>query len=158
MQALWMVLGAFFFATMSVAVKYASASFNTAELVLYRTDFQDLIESRVAEGRMFRGPSAVWFRMRYPLLEGEAPSAAQRVADAADSSNGISAVLDFRKYLFVNSDLTVNLLRQPQGEWVCVDAHTLLGPAGGGIAESRIFDALGLVGRATQSLAVRARE
>lgn len=36
MQALWMVLGAFFFATMSVAVKYASASFNTAELVLYR--------------------------------------------------------------------------------------------------------------------------
>lgn len=36
MQALWMVLGAFFFATMAVAVKYASASFNTAELVLYR--------------------------------------------------------------------------------------------------------------------------
>lgn len=36
MQALWMVLGAFFFATMSVAVKYASASFNAAELVLYR--------------------------------------------------------------------------------------------------------------------------
>lgn len=36
MQALWMVLGAFFFATMGVAVKYASASFNTAELVLYR--------------------------------------------------------------------------------------------------------------------------
>lgn len=119
--------------------------------------YQDLIESRVAEGRMFRGPSAVWFRMRYPLLEGETPSAAQRVAVAADSSNGISAVLDFRKYLFVNSDLTINLLRKPQGEWVCVDAHTLLGPAGGGIAESRIFDALGLVGRATQSLAVRAR-
>ena len=36
MQALWMVLGAFFFATMGVAVKYASASFNTFELVFYR--------------------------------------------------------------------------------------------------------------------------
>lgn len=36
MQALWMVLGAFFFATMGVAVKFASASFNTSELVLYR--------------------------------------------------------------------------------------------------------------------------
>jgi S-adenosylmethionine uptake transporter len=36
MQALWMVLGAFFFATMGVAVKYASASFSTFELVFYR--------------------------------------------------------------------------------------------------------------------------
>ncbi|MDH5205929.1 MAG: EamA/RhaT family transporter, partial [Hylemonella sp.] len=36
MQALWMVLGAFFFATMGVAVKYASDSFNTFELVFYR--------------------------------------------------------------------------------------------------------------------------
>ncbi|KAF1047084.1 DMT family transporter [Xylophilus sp.] len=36
MQALWMVLGAFFFSTMSVAVKYASAWFGAAELVFYR--------------------------------------------------------------------------------------------------------------------------
>ncbi|MBX3588251.1 MAG: DMT family transporter [Ramlibacter sp.] len=36
MQALWMVLGAFFFATMAVCVKYASAWFNSAELVFYR--------------------------------------------------------------------------------------------------------------------------
>jgi hypothetical protein len=121
------------------------------------TGYQDLIESRVAAGRMFRGPSAVWFHMRYPLLPGETPSGAQRVAVAADSSNGISAVLDFKGYLFVNSDLTVNLLRRPQGEWVCVDARTLLGPGGGGIAEAQIFDTSGLVGRATQSLAVRQR-
>lgn len=36
MQALWMVLGAFFFATMGVGVKLASANFNTFELVFYR--------------------------------------------------------------------------------------------------------------------------
>ena len=36
MQALWMVLGAFFFATMGVAVKFASDSFSIFELVLYR--------------------------------------------------------------------------------------------------------------------------
>jgi hypothetical protein len=123
-----------------------------------RIGYQDLIESRIAEGRMFRGPSAVWFRMRHPLLEGEVPSAVQRVAVAADSSNGISAVLDFKRYLFVNSDLTINLLRKPQGEWICIDARSFIGPTGGGLAESQIFDTLGLVGRATQSLAVRARE
>jgi S-adenosylmethionine uptake transporter len=36
MQALWMVLGSFFFATMAVCVKYASAWFTSAELVFYR--------------------------------------------------------------------------------------------------------------------------
>jgi S-adenosylmethionine uptake transporter len=36
MQALWMILGSFLFATMAVGIKYASASFGTAELVFYR--------------------------------------------------------------------------------------------------------------------------
>ncbi len=36
MQALWMLLGAAFFATMGVCVKYGSAHFNSAELVFYR--------------------------------------------------------------------------------------------------------------------------
>ena len=36
MQALWMVLAAFLFASMGVCVKTASAFFNTAELVCYR--------------------------------------------------------------------------------------------------------------------------
>ncbi len=36
MQALWMVLGAFFFASMAVCVKVASAWFSAAELVAYR--------------------------------------------------------------------------------------------------------------------------
>ena len=36
MQALWVLLAAFFFATMSVGVKVAGASFSIAELVFYR--------------------------------------------------------------------------------------------------------------------------
>ena len=122
------------------------------------TGIQDLIESRVAQGVFFRGPSAVWFRMRHPLVAGEETSALQLVAVAADSGNGISAILGFDKYTFVNSDLTVNLLRRPQGEWICIDARTLLGTNGAGLAEGQIFDTLGLVGRSTQSLAVRRRE
>jgi Thioesterase-like superfamily len=120
--------------------------------------YQDLIESRVAEGVFFRGPSAVWFRMRHPLVFGEEPSALQRVAVAADSGNGISGILDFKRYIYVNSDLTINLLRKAEGDWICIDARTLLGPNGGGLAEARIFDAQGLIGRSTQSLAIRLRE
>ncbi len=36
MQALWMLLGAAFFATMGVCIKFASPHFNSAELVFYR--------------------------------------------------------------------------------------------------------------------------
>ena len=119
--------------------------------------YSQLVEARVAAGEMFRGPCAVWFRLRHPIVAGEAPLPAERVAVAADSGNGISAILEFRKFLFVNSDLTINLLRQARGEWVCLEARTLLGPDSSGLAESRIYDAQGLIGRATQSLVVRPR-
>ena len=119
--------------------------------------YSDLVETRAARGTMFGGPCAIWFRLNHPLVAGEAPSAYQRVAVAADSGNGISAILDYQAYSFVNSDLTINLLRQPVGEWICLDARTHLGSNGCGMAESALYDEQGLIGRATQSLAVRSR-
>jgi hypothetical protein len=119
--------------------------------------YADLVENRIASGHFFRGRCASWFRLRHPLVEGEDTSGYQRVAVAADSGNGISAVLDFARYSFVNADLSIHLLRRPLGEWICVDARTLLAPNGCGLAESQLFDEQGLIGRATQSLAVRAR-
>jgi acyl-CoA thioesterase len=116
--------------------------------------YPDLVETRQAVGTMFSGPSAVWFRLQHPLIEGQAPSPYQRVAVAADSGNGISAILDFSAYMFVNSDLTINLLRRPVGEWICLDARTHLSSHGGGLTESSLFDVEGLIGCATQSLAV----
>lgn len=121
------------------------------------TGYADLVENRIASGAFFQGRCAAWFRLQRPLVENETPSGYQRVAVAADSGNGISAVLDFARYHFVNADLTINLLRRPVGEWICVDARTLLAPNGCGLAESQLFDETGLIGRATQSLAVRAR-
>jgi acyl-Coa thioesterase superfamily protein/acyl-CoA thioesterase superfamily protein len=119
--------------------------------------YADLVEVRVARGRLFDGPCAVWFRLSHPLVAGEAPSAIQRVAVAADSGNGISAILDWSRYSFVNSDLTINLLRRPVGEWIALDARTQFGADGGGLAESVLYDVDGPIGRATQTLALRAR-
>lgn len=120
--------------------------------------YQDYVEARTAQGVFFRGACAIWIRMRHPLVAGEEPSGLQRVAVAADSTNGVSSVLEFRRYMFVNSDLTINLLRRARGEWICIDAQTHIGPEGSGLAESRLFDVDGLIGRATQSLPVRLRE
>ncbi len=120
--------------------------------------YGDLVENRLAEGRFFDGPCAAWFRLRHPLVNGEAPSPYQRVAVAADSGNGISAALDFNRYSFVNCDLTVNLLRRPVGAWICLQARSVFGGQGCGVAESALFDEIGLIGRATQTLAVRLRD
>jgi hypothetical protein len=119
--------------------------------------YAELVENRIAAGHFFNGPCAAWFRMNHALIKGETPSPYQRVAIAADSGNGISAALDFDKYIFVNCDLTINLLRRSEGEWICLEARTLFGDNGCGLAESALYDERGMIGRATQSLAVRPR-
>jgi Thioesterase-like superfamily len=119
--------------------------------------YADLMETRVAQGVFFKGPSAVWFRLRHPLIAGQDPYAVARVAVAADSANGISGELDFSRYLFLNNDLNIHLIRKPQGEWICVDAQTSIGNAGCGLAEARLFDKEGLIGRSTQTLLIRER-
>jgi len=103
------------------------------------------------------GPATVWMRMRHPLVAGEQPTALQRALIAADVGNGISAVLDFRSYVFVNVDLTVHFERMPAGEWVCVDAITRPQPTGIGTAESVLSDERGRIGRAAQSLLIAQR-
>jgi len=119
--------------------------------------YGDLVENRIAEGHFFKGPCAAWFRMNHPLIQGEAPSAYERVAVAGDSGNGVSASLDFTRYVFINCDLTINLFRRPEGEWICLDSRTLFGGNGCGFAESGLYDERGMIGRATQSLTVRPR-
>jgi len=131
----------------AVTMNFVDGSFGYARLV----------ENRLAEGHFFNGPCAAWFRMAHPLVKGEPPSPYQRVAVAADSGNGISAALNFGKYTFINCDLTINLFRRPEGEWICLDSRTLFGANGCGMAESALYDERGMIGRATQSLAVRPR-
>lgn len=98
------------------------------------------------------GPASVWMRMRVPLVEGEPTTALCRVLCAADSGNGVSAALDFRRWIFINPDLTVYLHRPLEGEWVHMAARTTLSPTGLGMAESTLSDASGPVGRGLQSL------
>ena len=117
----------------------------------------DLVENRLAAGRFFDGPCSAWFRLNHPLVKGEEPSPYQRVAVAADSGNGISASLDFKLYLFVNSDLTINLFRRPTGAWICLQSASWFGGNGCGLAELALNDEAGLIGRASQSLAVSDR-
>ena len=78
-------------------------------------------------------------------------------AAAADFGNGVSRALDFDQHLFVNTDLTVHLHREPAGEWVPLDARTDFDPQGSGLAASVLHDERGPIGLAAQSLYVADR-
>ncbi|HUN78443.1 MAG TPA: thioesterase family protein [Solirubrobacteraceae bacterium] len=103
------------------------------------------------------GPADVWMRLRHPVLPGEEPSPLARVAAAADFGNGVSAVLPFGEYLFINADLSIDLDRRPRGEWIGLQSRTLLHPGGIGWAESRLHDEHGPLGVAKQTLVVQRR-
>jgi len=104
------------------------------------------------------GPALVWMRMRQPLVAGEEPSPLQRVLVAADSGNGVSATLDWTRYLFINVELTVHLHRPLAGEWVCLDAITIAESRGVGLADTALYDGRGPIGRAAQTLLIDERD
>jgi hypothetical protein len=111
----------------------------------------------VSGGFLQPGPAEVWLRMRQPLVANEEPTPLQRVLIAADVGNGVSATLDPRDFLFINTELTVHLERMPVGEWVFLDAVTRAQPTGVGVAESVMADREGRIGRALQALLIAPR-
>ena len=126
--------------------------------VPYPVGYHTAMEIRFVVGSFLRrGPATAWLRMRVPLVEGEQPSPLTRVLVAADSGNGVSNVLDFDTYLFLNADLSVHLLRYPLGEWVCLDANTSIDSSGTGLADTALYDERGQIGRCAQSLFVAKR-
>lgn len=115
------------------------------------------MESRIARGRFGSGRVDAWMRQRVSLLPGESPSPMQRVLIAADSGSGFSVVVDPRRITFLNADLAVHVHRPLDGDWVGLEAVTIPDPLGFGLAETRLHDRRGPVGRALQSLVFEAR-
>lgn len=116
------------------------------------------VEWRFVRGTFVeRGPATGWLRLLVPVVAGEEPTGLQRLLVAADFGNGISATVDWGRYLFINVDLTVHIVRPPDGEWVCLDARSHVDSEGIGLAESELYDRRGRIGRSLQSLFVGPR-
>jgi len=127
-----------------------------AGVIAYEAYHSHAVEHRFVAGGFERpGPSIDWIRLRVPLVVGEDTSPLCRVVAVADFGNGVSWVLNRTDgYLFINPDLTVYLHREPADEWVCLDAETQAQGHGVGLAESRVFDRRGPIGRSLQSLLI----
>jgi hypothetical protein len=104
-----------------------------------------------------QGAAAAWARPRFELVAGEPTDGLCRLLTVADSASGMSARLDPTEWLFPNTDLTVHLHRTPRGEWVGVQANTVIGPSGAAVATATLHDLDGAVGSSAQILTVRHR-
>jgi hypothetical protein len=116
--------------------------------------FSSSVECRYGQGSRIAagGPTTLWLRTLYPIIEGEDPSPFQRIAPLADCGNGISHNGDLTSTSFVNPDLTLSLHRKPVGDWFASRSISHWQPSGIGFADAELFDVEGPVGRATQSL------
>ena len=111
------------------------------------------VEMRYARGSFIeQGPATVWMRLAGPVIAGQPPTPLQRVIAAADFGNGVASALPWGQFLFINTDLTVYLVRPPIGEWICLDASTDVDPRGVGVAHSRLYDERGPIGHSLQGL------
>lgn len=97
------------------------------------------------------GPGTAWFRLRYPVIAGEVPSPFVRLVTLADMSNGNSQSLDPRLWIYVNPDITLYVHRLPVGDWVGMRSAAHQHESGIGLADTRVFDELGPLGRINQA-------
>ena len=119
--------------------------------------YHTAMESRLARGTFGRGRVAIWMRQRVPLLPDVPPSPTERVLVAADSGSGVSAAIEHASHTAINFDLTVALHRPLEGQWVGLDSVSTYEPMGLGLADTRVLDVRGPIGRVLQGLVIERR-
>jgi len=118
--------------------------------------YGEALEWRFAHGAYDAfGPAIVWARPRIPLIENVDLDPLEALMLMVDSANGVSAELDSRSWTFVPVDLTLGLHRHPEGEWVGMDARTVMENDGIGQTTTVVFDRRGKVGQSVHSLFIR---
>lgn len=112
----------------------------------------DAVDIRTVGGSFLAaGPGVSWFRLRQPLIEGEALTPFIRVATIADMSNGNSQALDPRQWIYVNPDITLYLHRLSGEEWIGMKSAAHQHHTGIGVSDTRVFDLDGPIGRINQA-------
>ncbi|MFT4729349.1 MAG: hypothetical protein ACI9UN_003866 [Granulosicoccus sp.] len=102
------------------------------------------------------GPTTAWLKT-VPLLDYEPPSPFQKICPLADCGNAFGRNSEPSDVTFMNTDLTVVLHRDPDGDWLGSQSQGYWEPNGIGLADAMLFDKHGCVGRAMQTLVLRAR-
>jgi len=113
------------------------------------------VQTRYPDGQdNSAGRTIAWLKT-VPLFADETASPFQRICPLADCGNAFGRLTDPGDITFMNTDLTVLLHRDPQGDWLGTDSECTWETSGIGMSDTRLFDAQGVVGRALQTLLIR---
>jgi len=111
-------------------------------------------------------PAVMWFRLLQPITPQIPGSPLLRVALAADWTYSIPNIanrvltgegISGQMFYGINPDTTLNLHRQPVGEWIGVQTQSTYDDLGTGTVMGQIFDEEGPVGFSTQSILIRSK-
>lgn len=102
-------------------------------------------------------PNVCWSRLRCPVVEGEPTSPLEALGAQVDFVSGMANGLDFTRYVSINPEVTLHVLRPPEGEWIGIEAVTTLSPDGVGYSRGTVHDLRGPIGHASASLYVAPR-
>lgn len=122
---------------------------------IWGSGYAQAVEWRVSDGDLANaGPTTVWARPLVPLVDDEPATGTALLALLADAASGISALADPRELVFINTDLSLHLVREPAGDSVWLRAESFLSDDGVGMATSVLGDAQGSLAAGQQSLFV----
>eukprot|EP01127_Copromyxa_protea_P002230 TRINITY_DN12123_c0_g1_i1.p1 TRINITY_DN12123_c0_g1~~TRINITY_DN12123_c0_g1_i1.p1 ORF type:complete len:266 (-),score=27.84 TRINITY_DN12123_c0_g1_i1:52-849(-) len=115
------------------------------------------IETRSDERRPGKG--LVWVKSKVDMVEDQETPDFIRLLGLVDGANGIVPRCDPREgWAFPNLDLQMHLYRQPQGQWLGLEATQQYGFDGIGLTSAILHDEVGPFGRSEQILTLRRRE
>ena len=97
------------------------------------------------------GPGRTWLRLDHRLMAGETPSPFVRIATLADLGAAIGWDFSPSGGAYINTDVTLQLLRAPLGEWFYFDAETVGTAHGLAGTHTAICDQHGQLGWVLQS-------
>jgi hypothetical protein len=140
--------------TLPAPADTAPGEFPMRRLTQRWVGFRNSVEVRYPPAQPTGGPVTVYMRTVPPLPD-EEPSPFQRIAPLADCGNAFSRHTDPEVVQFINTDLVIALHRDPVGEWLGSRSASQWQPGGVGLADALLFDAIGPVGRALQTLLLR---
>ncbi|WP_420638790.1 thioesterase family protein [Candidatus Poriferisocius sp.] len=120
--------------------------------------FPHVVEFDRVEGGTAGGtPSKTWVRLEVPFVRGEETSPLVRLMALSDFTSGLGSFLPYDRYVSINPDLTIHVLRYPNSDRIGIDAETWIDPDGMGQSRARLYDETGLCALCSASLFVESR-
>lgn len=111
--------------------------------------FHDCVEMRRLDdhaGTLNR----TWFRLTHPLVENETPSPTVVLASIADMISSAGTRLG-EGWVSINPEVSLQIEREPVGEWICVSSTVRFGTDGIGVSNGVLYDRDGRVGASAKS-------